>query len=67
VSIWLKEERDWLTKIVQKLIRTNIVRYSFWCSGKRKMNIWYGKDCKYPSRGWNAWDANGVGTSRREG
>lgn len=27
------------------------------------MNIWYGTDCRYPSTGWNAWDAKGVGTA----
>ena len=26
--------------------------------------MWYGKDWLYPSTGWNAWDAKGVGTEQ---
>jgi len=27
--------------------------------------MWYGSDCAYPSTGWKAYDANGVGTLNR--
>ena len=59
------------TNILQKLTNTKRPKYNHRWRGNRKMKRWYGTDCKYPSTGWNAWDAKGVGTekvyvSRRE-
>ena len=51
------------TSIDQRLTRTNNTRYSVRCNGKKKMKRWYGTDCRYPSTGWKACEANGVGTT----
>lgn len=50
------------TNILQKLTNTKRARYNHRWRGNKNMKRWYGTDCKYPSTGWNAWDANGVGT-----
>ena len=51
------------TNMVQKLTKTNRPRNKMRCRGKIKMKRWYGTDWRYPSTGWKACDAKGVGTA----
>lgn len=51
------------TNMLQKLTKTKRPRYRYRWRGNMKINRWYGTDCRYPSTGWNAWDAKGVGTA----
>ena len=52
--------------MLQKLTNTKRAKYSHRCNGNMNMKRWYGTDCKYPSTGWKACDAKGVGTEGKQ-